>query len=96
MARHSRTIRKIILGLSPLREGLVFALKGDAGQKGSGYKITSIREDDQNHLEYGITRYIVYIRRGDEPETVWKTFERVPIVIEYITPDEGPDPRYVG
>jgi len=96
MPRHSRTIRKITLGLNPLREGLAFALGSSAGKKGSGYTITAIREDDQNHLEYGITRYIVYIKKEQGPEAVWKTFERVPVLIEYMTPDEEVDPIYVG
>lgn len=96
MARHSRTIRKITLGDNPLDRGLALVVGHSAGPRRLEYKISAIREDDQNHIEYGITRYTVYIQKDDELEIVWKQFERVPISIEYGIPGDGPDVTYVG
>jgi len=105
MTRHSRVIRKITLGHNPLNDGLALVLYQSAGPRHFGYKITAIRENDQNHIEYGITRYTVYIQKGDlkagkwvgeGEEVVWKEFERVPVSIEYKLPGDGPDEVIVG
>jgi hypothetical protein len=86
----SREIRKITLGENPLAGGMVFVVGKDAVSPSSGYIISSITEDTNNYVFFGITRYNVYIklRKVGSDELLWKAFERVPVTIEYSLPND--------
>ena len=85
--RHSRVIRKAVFGDNPLN-GMALVVGGEAVGK-SGYKVSSISEDNENHVVFGIVRYNIYIQKSvTEEEYLWKSFERVPVSLEYFLPNQ--------
>jgi hypothetical protein len=90
---HSRTIRKITFGSSPLNQGLAFTIGGEFTHDNKRYRINSIEEDAQYFNEYGSMRYNVYLKtRGkNEEEFVWKSAINVPTTIEYFMPTDKDD-----
>lgn len=84
MTKHSRVIRKAVFGDNPLN-GMALVVNGLAVGE-SGYRVSSISEDNENHFVYGIVRYNIYIQKGKDEEVLWKSFERVPVSLEYYLP----------
>ncbi len=90
---HSRTIRKIVFGESPLNHGLAFVVTNTFVYKGEKFAINYIEEDAQYFKEFGEMRYNVYVKKvgKDQVEFVWKSAIRVPTTIEYFMPNEHTD-----
>lgn len=71
------TIRKIIIG--DVKFGMAYV-------KGQGYgdfTITQILRDETAALLFGNTTYLIYAKKKDETEMLWKLFERQPIAVEF-------------
>lgn len=73
----NREIRKLIVG--DVKFGLAYV----KGQSYGDFKITKIIRDENSGILFGKTTYLIYAQKGDEPETIWKLFERQPIAVEY-------------
>ncbi len=83
--RHSRVIRKIVLGPNPLN-GLAYVVGQAPANSMPRYKVTAILGFEEN----GITKYNIYLRKGNGDEYVWKCADGLPALVEYINP-EGED-----
>ena len=71
-------IRKITIGENPMN-----AMAFQVGKlMNDGYVISDIVEDTNNIHIYGCVRYLVFTEK-DKKSSLWKSFERLPISIEY-------------
>ena len=85
---HSREIRKIIIGRDPLKEGMALLI-GKFVDKKETYRISSIIEETNHFLIFGIKQYNVYIATRQGDEVLWKSFEGLPVTIEYGFPGDN-------
>lgn len=85
----------LTVGEDPFK-GMAFLIGQPAAGRNSGFKITYIKEDSQHYEEFGVIRYTVYVKKDGEEEVEWKSYERVPVSIEYFLPDGKPDEIAVG
>lgn len=80
-------IRKISIG--DIKEGITYKV----GQEMLGGRITieSIVKDMEYLTKYGISKYDVYVSRSDNPlhVRIWKSFEGVPVSVEYDLEEES-------
>ena len=86
--KHSSQIRKISFGENPLSDASVFVV-GNPAWKGSEYKVSTITEDYNNFFNFGVIRYNIYITKDGVNEFKWKSFERVPVAMEYTIPKDN-------
>ncbi len=79
------TIRKITIGNNPKEGGIAFQVGGKTID--DEYRISSIIEDTNSFFSFGDIRYLVFISNGKK-EYLWKSFQRVPVTVEYFLPNE--------
>jgi len=73
-------IRKLIVGSNPTNEGMSYQVGFPMGK----LFITEIIEDVNHFHIFGRIRFLIYIKKAGESESVlWKALEGVPVTIEY-------------
>ncbi len=87
---HIREIRKITIGFDP-KDAMVFLVGQIAAGGKSGYRVSSIIEEQKHFILFGIKRYNVYIATLKGDEVMWKSFEGVPVTLEYSLPGDVED-----
>ena len=70
-------IRKIIIG--DVKFGMAYVKGQDYGD----FTITKIIRDETAAILFGNTTYLIYAKKKDEPEMLWKLFERQPVAVEF-------------
>jgi len=83
--KHSRTIRKIVLGPNPLN-GLAYVVGYPPANSMPQFKVTGIL----GFVENGIDKYNIYLRKMDDYEYIWKSAESIAARVEINNP-EGED-----
>jgi len=87
---HIREIRKITIGFEP-KDAMAFVIGQIAAGKDSGYRVSSIIEEQKHFILFGVKRYNVYIATIKGDDVMWKSFESVPVTLEYFLPKDGED-----
>lgn len=77
-----RKIRKIIVGNDP-KNSFAFELGKEYNTPAGLVKIHEIEEDQSNYYFFGNIRFNVWIEKSNKEITIWKSVERLPILIEY-------------
>jgi hypothetical protein len=70
-------ISKITIG-PDIKDGMTFKVGNAVGTM----RISKIERNENNFFLMGAVMYMVYVKKNDY-EYVWKTFENVPITVEY-------------
>ena len=77
---NNANIRKIIIG--DAKEGLAW-VKGQKYGRSKEFTITKIIRDENAYFLFGNVTYLVYAKKDNEQEKIWKLFERQPVCCEY-------------
>lgn len=75
------TIRKIIVGIDPLK-ALAFEVGKEFQTPGGVLTVTEIIEDQNHFYFFGNIRFLVYAKKGSGNPVVWKHFDNMPVSVE--------------
>jgi hypothetical protein len=70
-------IRKIIIGRDP-KDSMAYYI----GMKAGKGNVCAILDDERHFSKYGLKRYLVYIKEGDDT-MLWKSIDSMPCMIEF-------------
>ena len=71
-------IRKIIIGRDPKN-----AMAYYVGMRAGNGKVSTIILDEKSLYKYGKTRYLIYLEDETTSQTLWKSVDEMPCIVEY-------------
>tara|TARA_R110002020_G_scaffold459760_1_gene677940 strand:+ start:845 stop:1084 length:240 start_codon:yes stop_codon:yes gene_type:complete len=71
-------IRKIVVGRDP-KEAMAYFV----GMRAGGGKVSAILHDDRHLVKYGKNRYLVYMQDDEGAQTLWKSIDSMPCMLEF-------------
>jgi len=83
-------IRKITVGVDPLKNGKAYAIKSEFDLAGQRCTIVNIVHDMNYFHKTGREKYAVYMRNSSNNVFVWIEIIDEPVIVEYYDPKENP------